>query len=171
MSSNPPFTRRKDFWGCRRPSGLTLVGTIVCVLAAGPSHAAESSLDGMERARDVPAMAGHDAEAKARDPADESRRERLFFAPAAIEIGEAGVDCGHRRVRRPDSIAGTGAVVVAVDSVTGRVLLRLWAAPETTRPNAPVDLAALERQARDRLGEGGTNRAITIEATGFAWCR
>lgn len=147
----------------------------LCVAAAilGASAAIAGDGAGVEpaRAREISALAGHDAEAKMRDPADESRRDLLFFRSAAQEIGEAGVDCGHRRARRPDTIAGTGAVLVALDSASGRVLLRRWVAPEAAAPEATPDLEGLSRDLRDRVGASAAAHSLSIEAVAFAWCR
>ena len=143
----------------------------VTILGGAPVIAGEAVQGEPVRAREVSALAGHDAEAKMRDPADESRRDLLFFRSAVHEIGEAGVDCGHRRARRPDTIAGTGAVLVAVDSVSGRVLLRRWVAPEATAPEATPDFAALSDEMRARVGASSARGAVTIEAVAFAWCR
>lgn len=141
------------------------------ILGASAALAGEGGDVEPARAREISALAGHDAEAKMRDPADESRRDLLFFRAAAREIGEAGVDCGHRRARRPDTIAGTGAVLVAVDSVSGRVLLRRWVAPEATAPEATPDLEVLSRELREHIGAAAAQRSISIETVAFAWCR
>lgn len=143
---------------------------VATILGASPAIAGEGAREEPARAREVSALAGHDAEAKMRDPADESRRDLLFFRSAAEEIGEAGVDCGHRRTRRPDTIAGTGAVLVAVDSVSGRVLLRRWVAPAAA-PETTPDLEALSLEVRERIGTTAPQRPVSIQATGFAWCR
>ncbi len=132
--------------------------------APSPPHHGEAS-----------ALAGHDAEAKARNPADESRREALFFTPAAREIGTPGVDCGHRVGRRPEAVAGMGAVVVVIDRGIGHPILRRWLPPDPTAPDRSPDLRKLREDVLTELGfapradlpEG----RITIEATAFAWCR
>lgn len=121
------------------------------------------------------ALAGHDAEAKARDPADESRRELLFFTLAAREIGEPGVDCGHRAGRRPDTIAGTGGVVVVIDRRLGRPILRRWLPPDPNASGKSPDLRSAGADVLKELGSAGradlSDGLIEIDATTFAWCR
>lgn len=87
-----------------------------------------------------PAMQGHDAEARMREPDAEARWRRLFFDPAAREEGEAQVACDHRLTRRPDLDGGPAAVAILVDPASGRVLARRWEISD----GAAIDLAALK---------------------------
>ena len=113
------------------------------------------------------ALAGHDAEARARDPQDELRHGRLFFDRAPREIGEPGLSCDHRRASRPDALAGRGAVIVLLPPDGGPVALRLWSSPDAAAPTTAPDLAALERRARAEIGPG----SWLVDAQVFWWCR
>lgn len=117
---------------------------------------------------EAPPMAGHDAEARMRSPDDEVRWRRLHFDPASREIGEAGVSCDHRRLRRPETIRGLGAVAIATDRRDGHLRLRLWA-PPSSEP-AP-DPAAVEAALRRHLADSGVTADVDVEMRVFAWCR
>lgn len=117
--------------------------------------------------RDEPAFRAHAAEHATRDPVDEVRHRRLFFDPAGREIGEAGVDCGHRAAARPDLVAGTGLVAVAWEAASGRVDVRLWVPPGADgRPALAEDAA--RRQVAAAVAE---RPGVTIEIARFSWCR
>lgn len=113
--------------------------------------------------RPSPGMEGHGAEAQWRDAAAEAQHRRLFFDPAARDIGEAGVSCDHRVARRPELSAGVGAVAVIIDDASGRVLTRLWLAPPLM-----LDDAEVEREAR-RLTAARPGQRFAMRR--FAWCR
>ena len=106
----------------------------------------DSSAEAMRKAAaNAPAMQGHDAESRMRDVDDEARWRRLFFDVAEREEGEPSVSCEHRAARRPDTIAGPGAVVILWIPTSGRVLVRRW----ESSVDAPIDLDA----AKARIGE------------------
>ncbi len=117
---------------------------------------------------EAPPMAGHDAEARMRTPDDEARWRRLFFDPAAREIGEPGVSCDHRRLRRPETIRGLGAVAIAFDRGDGRLRLRLWLPP--TGDVVP-DSTSVAADLRRRLADSGSTADVEVEVRLFAWCR
>ena len=113
-------------------------------------------------AESAPAMQGHDAEARMREPDAEARWRRLFFDAATREEGEPQVSCDHRAARRPDAVAGPAAVAIAWDPASGRVIARLWA----TSDGDPLDLSALTR----RLA-ASTPSGLALDALAFRRCR
>lgn len=117
-----------------------------------------------------PSLAGHDAEARARDPEAEALWRRLFFDTADREVGESGVSCDHRRARRPEAIRGIGFVAVATDGA-GRLRARLWGEPEGGGIDLLADRAVLEARLRALLPPEDATIAIAVEARVFAWCR
>jgi hypothetical protein len=108
----------------------------------------------------APAMQGHDAEARMRDAEAEVRWRRLFFDAAEREEGEALVSCDHRAARRPDSIAGPGAVVILWVPASGRLLARRW---ESSSEGA-IDLDA----AKARIGAAP---GAIVDGLAFLRCR
>jgi len=112
-------------------------------------------------AASAPAMQGHDAEARLREPDAEARWRRLFFDAAGREEGEPQVACDHRARRRPDVIGGPAAVAILWDPASGRVLVRRWESGE-----AAIDLEPLRR----RLGEAAP-AGTRVEALAFLRCR
>ena len=120
---------------------------LLAAMLAAPSvvRAEDSPLEAMGKAAaGAPAMQGHDSEARMRDADAEARWRRLFFDPAAREEGEALVSCDHRAAKRPDTIAGPGAVVILWVPTTGRVIARRW----ESSSDAAIDLEA----AKARIG-------------------
>ncbi len=118
-----------------------IAASLAAVVVAVPGAGAETTtLGALEKAAaSAPAMQGHDAEARMRDPDAEDRWRRLFFEPAGREEGEAQVSCDHRIAKRPDVDGGAAAVVIAWDPATGRVLLRRW----EIAAGASIDLDAI----------------------------
>lgn len=156
----------RRFGRIRRPASVfSRVSALVLSLAAtAPAGADPSPAPPPE----PPAMAGHDAEARMRTPEDEARWRRLFFDPAAREIGEPGVSCDHRRLRRPETIRGLGAVAIAFDRDDGRLRLRLWLPP--TGDVVP-DSTSVAADLRRRLADSGSTADVEVEVRLFAWCR
>ncbi len=138
------------------------VAVVVALLAAPPVVRAEDSpLEAMRKAAaSGSAMQGHDSEARMRDPAAEARWRRLFFDPAGREEGEAQVFCDHRAARRPDSIAGPGAVAILWAPANGRVLARRW----ESSSGAPIDLDAVKTRV-------GTAPGAIVDGLAFLRCR
>ena len=101
-----------------------------------------------------------------RDPDAEAAWRRLFFDVAPVEIGAPGVACDHRAARRPDVIAGHGAVLVAVDPATARPRVRLWLAPDADADLAAPRLAEARAHLRDLAGADAR-----LEEHTFLWCR
>ena len=147
-------------------SRARLIGAITVVSAAlvvAPSSGRGDSTprEALEKAAaSAPAMQGHDAEARMRDPDAEVRWRRLFFEPAGREEGEAQVSCDHRIARRPDLDGGPSAVVVLWNRESGRVLVRRWESTD----GAAIDLAGAMR----RLAEGA---AAVVAVDGLAFRR
>lgn len=139
----------------------TLLAAVV--LAASPLRGQTTSLDAMRRAAEsAPAMQGHDAEARARDPEAEIRQRRLFFDPAGREEGKAQVSCDHRVLRRPDLDGGAAAVAVLWTPADGRILARHWEVTDA----AAIDLEAMKR----RLAEAAPPGAV-VDGLAFRRCR
>ncbi len=138
------------------------VATVVAILAAPPVVRAEdSALEAMRKAAaGAPAMQGHDSESRMRDAEAEARWRRLFFDPATREEGEALVSCDHRAARRPDTVAGPGAVVILWDPAGGRLLARRW----ESSSGASIDLDA----AKARIG---TMPGAIVDGLAFLRCR
>jgi hypothetical protein len=137
--------------------------TIVVAMFAAPSvvRAEDSPLEAMRKAAaGAPAMQGHDSESRMRDAEAEVRWRRLFFEPAAREEGEALVSCDHRAAKRPDTIAGPGAVVILWVPTTGRVIARRW----ESASGAPIDLEA----AKGRIGAAP---GAIVDGLAFHRCR
>lgn len=150
-------------------AAIVAVASILALCPGSAPGAATEIVDRFAPSRDEPALLGHAAEAAMREAEAEARHRRLFFDPAERESGEPGVACDHRTVTRPESIAGRGRVLVAVDATTGRVVARLWVPPDPTgRP------ALDEAAARSRLLHAAhptPASAMKIEMRDFAWCR
>ena len=146
--------------GTRKAARFAAISAILAVVAmGGESLLAASAGDPPENS--APAMQGHDAEAKMRDPAAEARHRRLFFDPALREEGEAQVSCDHRAAKRPGTVAGPAAVVILWEAARGRVLVRRWIAATTA-----IDLAAETA----RLAEGAPAGA-SVDGLVFRRCR
>lgn len=136
-------------------------------MAFAVQNVSAETIDRWAPPRDEPAFRGHAAEHATRDPADEVRHRRLFFDAAGREIGEAGVDCGHRAASRPDLVAGGGLVVVAWDAASGRVLVRFW-----VPPGADGRPSVTEAEARRQVAAAVVpTSSASIESLRFSWCR
>lgn len=144
----------------RKVARLTVFSAILAV-ATVVGEGLPAAPGGAAPADPAPAMQGHDAEAKMRDPAAEARHRRLFFDPALREEGEAQVSCDHRAAKRPDTVAGPAAVVILWEAARGRVLVRRWIAATTA-----IDLAAEIA----RLAEGAPAGA-SVDGLAFLRCR
>ena len=148
---------------------IVAVAALLGLCPGSAPGAATEVVDRFAPPRDEPALIGHAAEAAMREAEAEARHRRLFFDPAERESGEPGVACDHRAATRPDTIAGRGRVLVAVDPTTDRVVARLWVPPDTTGRPALDDASARTRL----LGSVPPTAAaaMKIEARDFAWCR
>lgn len=132
----------------------------IAAFCAGASRAAESARDSA-----ADALAGHRAEMRQWTGEDDPLRRPLFFDPADIESAPAGVPCDHVADRRPETVAGQGAVVL-LRAPDGRTI-RYWAPPPT-----PAALADIDRQARDFAAArvGNVDFALVGRRI-FSWCR
>ena len=148
----------------RTPRLGAIAALLAAVIVSAPNSAAQdtpppSKQDARERA---PAMQGHDAEARMREPEAEARWRRLFFDAAGHEEGEAEVACDHRVARRPDLDGGPAAVAIAWDRASGRVLIRRWVVSD----GGAIDLEAVE------AGLAATAPAgATVDGLAFRRCR
>ena len=146
-----------------RSIGAIAVVSAALVVALPSARGDSTPGEAMEKAAaSAPAMQGHDAEARLRDPLAEQRWRRLFFDPAGREEGEAQVSCDHRVVRRPDLDGGPAAVMIVYDPVRERVLVRRWAVSEGTA----IDLEA----SKERLAISAPAGTV-VEGLGFRRCR
>jgi hypothetical protein len=119
--------------------------------------------------REAPAMQGHAAESKLRDAQEEAAHRRLFFDDALAEAGLPGVSCDHRVESRPETSLGIGSVHIVWRPADGRVVARLWQAPDMRL--APAEAAArLDLMVAAALGRSG-DAALKIAERSFAWCR
>ena len=133
---------------------------LVAIVVAGPWARGETTpLDAMRKAAaSAPAMQGHDAEARMRDPDSEARWRRLFFDAAVREEGEAQVSCDHRVARRPDVDGGPAAVAVLWERASGRVLLRRGEGSD----GAAIDSEAVRRRVADAMPAGTASDALAF---------
>ena len=136
----------------------------LATIVAGPSAAGagDGLVETMRKAAEAPAMQGHDAEARMRDPEAEARWRRLFFDDAGREEGEAQVSCDHRIARRPDVDGGAAAVAIAQHPESGRVLARRW---ETSEGSA-IDLDGV----KGRLAAAAPSGSV-VDGIAFRRCR
>jgi len=113
------------------------------------------------------ALAGHAAEARQWASAKDPFRRALFLEPVAIESANVGLDCGHRKARRPESIAGTGHVILLETRETVPRRIRFFAAPGEVETLEKAREAAL-LFVRSRIPELDFTE---IAARSFDWCR
>ena len=113
------------------------------------------------------ALAGHAAEARQWASTKDPFRRALFLEPVEIESAVVGVDCGHRKARRPESIAGTGHVILFETREAVPRRIRFFAAPGEAQTLEQAREAALIFAQSRISGQDFTE----IAARPFDWCR
>ncbi|MCA0405504.1 MAG: hypothetical protein LCH39_05075 [Proteobacteria bacterium] len=118
------------------------------------------------RAAEPDALAGHAAEARQWAGEQDPFRRALFLDPVEVETAVTGLDCAHRKARKPEAVLGAGHVVLreSIESTPRR--LRLFSPPgggtlEEARERAEI-LAK-------RQWPGV--KTVELAARTFDWCR
>lgn len=133
---------------------------ILWLLLASPALA-----QGRDTATD--ALSGHAAEARQWAGTLDPHRRALFLDPVEVESGEVGLDCGHRRAAHPESVAGTGFVVLLETLESSPRRIRYFAPPGSLETLEEARRAA-RSFAEERVPGIGRRE---IAARSFSWCR
>lgn len=112
------------------------------------------------------ALAGHAAEARQWAGEKDPFRRALFLDAVAFESDVTGLDCAHRKARKPDSVLGTGHVVLRESIESSPRRLRFFVAPGgPTLDQARENAVAFAKQSLPGV------ETREIAARSFDWCR